>query len=309
MLVFNTEMHVLTFVFICLEIGIILFYQLPQWLMWPNDRSRFGFLILFLLLVVYNLISGLLPDKELSIPFKMQNDLAYGSGFMMGAYFPYFFYDGLGIKSLRRHALIYSPLFIILPYLIFFLLIYSWNGDLAFATSYGMILPFLYSLVILYVIPKSVNKHLIENKGKANYTKLEIMTLYFAVMPWVTLSVFSFLHSPQWLEALCNNIGFLLVTAVFMAKSIREDRMVRERLANLASKPNPRYFEANIQNFGFTSREQDVINLLRMGLTKQEIGEKLFIAQTTVSRHTQNIYLKAEVKSRVELIHKLELPS
>lgn len=52
--------------------------------------------------------------------------------------------------------------------------------------------------------------------------------------------------------------------------------------------------------------EIEIIRLLRLGSSKQEISEKLFIAITTVSRHVKNIHYKAEVNSRIELVRKLE---
>jgi len=72
--------------------------------------------------------------------------------------------------------------------------------------------------------------------------------------------------------------------------------------------PNEEIFEANLLKYGFTHREMEVIRLIRLGYTYDEIADKLFIAPTTVGRHVQNIHSKAEVKSRLALLRKLETP-
>ena len=102
MLVFGTEMHIVTFVFVLLEI-VMFFYQLVDYLSRPQDKSRMWYLILLFLLIVYNITGGLFPDPRINIPIVTQNIIAYGSGFLMGAYFPYYFYKGFGLKGLRVH--------------------------------------------------------------------------------------------------------------------------------------------------------------------------------------------------------------
>ena len=55
----------------------------------------------------------------------------------------------------------------------------------------------------------------------------------------------------------------------------------------------------------FTSREQDVIALLRSGLSNQEIAQSLGIRLSTVKSHLQSVFAKAGVGSRTALISKL----
>lgn len=55
----------------------------------------------------------------------------------------------------------------------------------------------------------------------------------------------------------------------------------------------------------FTSRERDVIVLLRSGLTNQEIAQSLGIRLPTVKSHLQSVFAKAGVGSRTALISKL----
>jgi DNA-binding CsgD family transcriptional regulator len=61
---------------------------------------------------------------------------------------------------------------------------------------------------------------------------------------------------------------------------------------------------------GLTAREREVLRLLAAGASSPEIGERLFISQTTAERHVANIYRKLGVDSRARAItvaHRLGL--
>ncbi|MBN1310711.1 MAG: hypothetical protein JXB30_04760 [Anaerolineae bacterium] len=51
-----------------------------------------------------------------------------------------------------------------------------------------------------------------------------------------------------------------------------------------------------------TPRERDVLHLISLGLSNQQIAEELVIALNTVKRHTGSIYSKLDVKSRTQAI-------
>ncbi len=53
-----------------------------------------------------------------------------------------------------------------------------------------------------------------------------------------------------------------------------------------------------------TPREEEVLKLLAKGLTSSEIGEKLFIEETTVETHRKNLLSKFEAKNMAQLIKK-----
>ncbi|MDD5987708.1 MAG: helix-turn-helix transcriptional regulator [Eubacteriales bacterium] len=57
--------------------------------------------------------------------------------------------------------------------------------------------------------------------------------------------------------------------------------------------------------WGLTQREREVAVLLYQGMDNAAIGEALHISRNTVKKHTQNIYGKAQVKSRIELAGKI----
>jgi uncharacterized protein YebE (UPF0316 family) len=84
----GTEMYVIIFVISALEI-VMFCYQLIFFISRPADKSRLRYLILLLLLIIYNVVGGLLPDTNIDIAIKLQNSFAYSTGFLIAAYFPY----------------------------------------------------------------------------------------------------------------------------------------------------------------------------------------------------------------------------
>lgn len=51
-----------------------------------------------------------------------------------------------------------------------------------------------------------------------------------------------------------------------------------------------------------TDRERQVITLIAQGLKNKQIGERLFITETTVTHHLSSIFSKLEVSDRLELV-------
>jgi len=62
-------------------------------------------------------------------------------------------------------------------------------------------------------------------------------------------------------------------------------------------------FEEFCKKFEVSPRETDIVREICNGLSNKEISEKLFISLQTVKDHTHRIYMKTNVKSRVQLIY------
>jgi DNA-binding CsgD family transcriptional regulator len=61
-----------------------------------------------------------------------------------------------------------------------------------------------------------------------------------------------------------------------------------------------------LERYGISSREKEIILLLSKGLANKQIGGELNISSRTVKNHIYNIYKKAGVTGRVELLHKMK---
>jgi DNA-binding NarL/FixJ family response regulator len=88
-----------------------------------------------------------------------------------------------------------------------------------------------------------------------------------------------------WLEA-------NLITPVF-DEFIKEFMKIKEFLKSLN--------ELNSAKLDMLSpREMEIMELISHSLTNEEIADKLFISPKTVKTHLRNIFVKAEIKNRVE---------
>ncbi len=61
-----------------------------------------------------------------------------------------------------------------------------------------------------------------------------------------------------------------------------------------------------INDLKLTEREKEILYLLAQGQSNRKIGTQLFISETTVKTHIQNIYKKLEVNNRVQLFNLLK---
>ncbi|MGX5690257.1 helix-turn-helix domain-containing protein [Arcticibacter tournemirensis] len=304
MLVFGTQMHVVTFIFLLLEV-VMFFYQLLYYLFRPQDKTRLWYLILLALYILYNVAGGLFPDPHIDIPIIAQNIFAYGSGFLMASYFPYYFYKAFELKQLRFHALYGVLLFLLIPFFVFFVVLYSVNGDLKDAVHYGVIVPFFYSLVLLYAISRAVWMKYKERTSQNNF--VEILAVYCAVIPWASMTVLSYFQVNQLFEVLVTNGVFVVITILFISRYIANARIEYDLLRQMNSEAaDSSVFELNSQFFRLTSREHEIAKLIKEGLRYREIADRLFISERTVSTHVQHMFEKTGAKSKGELIYKLE---
>ncbi|HEX2969941.1 MAG TPA: helix-turn-helix transcriptional regulator [Bacteroidales bacterium] len=62
-------------------------------------------------------------------------------------------------------------------------------------------------------------------------------------------------------------------------------------------------FDEFCSRYDISPREKDIIREICNGLSNQEISDKLFISLQTVKDHTHRIYIKTNVRSRVQLIN------
>lgn len=298
------EMHPLTAVFIVLEL-MMLSVQLYFYLIWPFHRSRLTYLVLLVLLIFYNLAGGFFPDRDIGwLSVSAQEIIAYGSVFLMAAYFPYYFYISFDLSPLRFHALYGTPIFLILPYLFFFVLLYLSQGELDFAINYGVLIPGFYSLVLLAEIFRAIRFRLSSKLFQPDdFTRFEMQAVYWAVFPWWFMPFFIYLQMDQWVEALFANIGFVIIAFLFLYQSGRHERMQRRR------KEERDAMEVKLQadfnqtclEMGLSVREAEVALMLCQGLEYKVIGDLLHISARTVDTHAHRIYYKLEVKNKIEL--------
>jgi len=218
MTVFNTEMHLVTFIFIILEV-FMFSHQLVFYYQKPYENRRKYYLILLFLLIIYNIFGGLYPDESLYMSIELQYILAYGAGFTMGAYFPYYFYRAFNITHLKFQAKYGVFIFLIAPFILFFCILYPLGVDLMWVIYIGLIVPFFYAIYMLYNILEAIRK-----KFKDRKISVDIFLSYFAVCPWALMPLLAYLQVEQLTEVLLTNGGFIIITILYFRDMINESR-------------------------------------------------------------------------------------
>jgi len=325
MLLPGTQMHVITFLFICIE-TVILLYLVIYRLARPDDKSTILNILLILLLILYNVTGGLLPDSNLPGSYFLQTSVAYATGFITPCYFPYYVHHSFSLTRMKFHAYRGVFLFLILPYLLFVLLFVG-SGKLETAKNL-LIVPVLYALWVIITLIGAV-KHKYNNDFSRKGAIEEIAVLFLSLTPWVGLPVIDYFGWGQAVEATTTNTGFLLLLALQLKQHIGKMRQDHERL--VASEEKLKKWNEELQEevtkrtqeleklsreerlaqncklFRFTSREIEIALLVYKGYSHKQIGDILFIAERTVAKHVQNIFEKAKVSNRLELSRKLDM--
>ena len=62
--------------------------------------------------------------------------------------------------------------------------------------------------------------------------------------------------------------------------------------------------EDKLRETGISRRELDVLELMSIGDSNQQIADKLFLSLNTVKTHSSNLFLKLEVKRRTQAIQR-----
>lgn len=93
-----------------------------------------------------------------------------------------------------------------------------------------------------------------------------------------------------------------------MVSLIPDQRKPEEEAPSVAETDNAD-FDAFASEHKLTARETEVLALLYQGLTASEVAERLVVSINTARRHIYNIYRKAGVSNRYELIYQVGHPN
>ncbi len=241
MLLPGTQMHIVTFIFVCIEI-VIFFYLMIYRFARPDDRTTFLNIILIFLLIVYNVTGGLLPDPNLPGSYFIQEAIAYGTGFIVPCYFPYYVYKAFELEKMKFHAYKGVFLFLMFPYFLF-VTVFATSNSLTIAKNL-LVLPVLYALWVIYSLFKAIqNKY--GNDFRSKEAKEEISVLFLSLTPWIGLPIIAYFDLSQATEASVTNTGFLLLLALQLKRHIKQTRTEHQRL--IESEQQLLYWNRNLQ--------------------------------------------------------------
>jgi signal transduction histidine kinase/DNA-binding NarL/FixJ family response regulator len=226
MLVFGTQMHIVTLAFVCTEL-VILFYLTIYKLSRPDDKKAILNIWLLLLLLVYNITGGLFPDPKLPGSLYIQEVIAYATGFITPSYFPYYVYRAFDLKKMKFHVYKGVSLCLLVPF-IAFSAIYAVTMDLDKA-NYILIIPVLYAIWVIASLIKAL-RFKYSGRLSTYEAKEECVGLLISLTPWVGLPVIVFLNLGQALEASVTNTGFLLLLGLHLKNHISQFRKEHDKL-------------------------------------------------------------------------------
>ena len=95
-----------------------------------------------------------------------------------------------------------------------------------------------------------------------------------------------------------------LVESIKMAYNgeyIMEAKVAQVLAENISLDKNERIYK----KLEFTEREREIADLVKEGFSNKQIASALFISEGTVKNYVSNLYCKANVKNRVELVNLL----
>ncbi len=88
---------------------------------------------------------------------------------------------------------------------------------------------------------------------------------------------------------------------------LRENNRMRAELEKLTNEVNEQGEDKiNLANYNLTDRQIDIVNLVKLGKTNKEIGEKLYISENTVKYHLKIIYSNLGIENRWNLRESLQ---
>ena len=95
-----------------------------------------------------------------------------------------------------------------------------------------------------------------------------------------------------------------IFTLFYMLSGIRKSHAIPSVLSK--EQKTAEAFEKLLAAYNISTREREVIDQIRQGMSNAQIAEALSISIYTVKRHVNNIFRKLEVKNRAELLRKIQ---
>jgi two-component system, NarL family, response regulator LiaR len=142
-----------------------------------------------------------------------------------------------------------------------------------------------------------------KNKATIIYS-ISLATLLF-FLKWLELRFIIFQHSFE------IYIGFIAVIftvlGIWLALKLSKPKIetvVVEKEVYISKNENFVLNTLLISQLELSKRELEILNLLALGHSNQEIAASLFVSLSTVKSHIQHLFEKLEVKRRIQAVEK-----
>lgn len=89
--------------------------------------------------------------------------------------------------------------------------------------------------------------------------------------------------------------AILIGLGVYFGSSFKKEKIVEVG-------PSIEVDTQKIKELGLSERELEVLGLIAEGLSDKQIGDKLFVSESTVKTHVFNLFVKLDVKRRTQAV-------
>lgn len=278
--------------FLCIVIGIIIIFQLFNIGLSKrqNIRSKYRYLILAIIFLLYNILNGLLPDDDFPGPKIIQYVITYAISILMCIYLVWYLYKEFNIKTPTKFFRIKNLIIILsLCFALLFIIPYYYTGSLDFARSLFLIFPTVLSLIFIVYFFLVIKK----KTKRDRYFKIQTNLGLSSIFSLVLLPALTYFGDFQ-------PITHSIMTSSFFFVTIMEVNSYLYRLKNTYK------LDQDIANlYGLTNRENEIVLQIIKGDSYKKIAENMFISYGTVRKHASNIFSKSDCSSRHELIEKV----
>lgn len=313
MKVFGTEMHIVTFVIIIIQLAILFIFLMDS-LRETDKRKKsiIRFSVFTALLLAYFVASGLMPDPAIPLAINTQMIIAYGIPIVAILYYVYYVYKEFGIKpnklfSLRILVPILTATFVLL-YIIPLLV----TDNQLFAKTTFLSIAIALAFAFLVVISRQLMRLYNTSVDFARkHHRNRIASGYIALLSLIALPVVVAFGDYQAIESLIVFFGYLVLAVALMRDNIYRANKREQLLTKLGYYGDAHeHYKIRAMEFfndiNLTDREIEIANSILDGLSFKVIGENLFIAEGTVSKHASNIYNKCGVGHKEDFVEKLK---
>jgi DNA-binding CsgD family transcriptional regulator/uncharacterized membrane protein len=278
--------------FLCIVIGIIIIFQLFNIGLGTqqNIKSKYRYLILAIIFILYNILNGLLPDENFPGPRILQYVITYAISIVMCIYLVWYLYKEFNIKTPNTFFKIKNLTVILsLSFALLFIIPYYYTGSLDFARSLFLIFPTFLSLIFIVYFFLIIKKKTIRDR----YFKIQTYLGLSSIFSLVLLPALTYFGDFQ-------PITHSVMTSSFFFVTIMEVNSYLYRLKNTYR------LDQDIANlYGLTNRENEIVLQIIKGDSYKKIAENMFISYGTVRKHASNIFSKTNCSNRKELIEKV----
>jgi NarL family two-component system response regulator LiaR len=128
--------------------------------------------------------------------------------------------------------------------------------------------------------------------------------IFYGLSLAAMIALLKFLEYRFFVRELSLEFYMGLLAVGFAALGVWMGMRLTGRRQVLVPVSNFQFDQARLDKFNVSKREYEVLVLMAVGLSNQEIADKLFVSVNTVKTHSQSLFVKLDVKRRTQAVQR-----